>query len=120
MSIKSYVGLASQYGTNAFTFEGISNISITCLNATNTIILHAKDLVFHEAKLHSLDANSSILSVDDKRDYDEERDFLILNINSKCEPNKNYKLELAYRGSIAETLYGFYRSSYADSHGNIH
>ena len=121
MNIKSYIGPSNVYESKAFTFEGVSNISFSCLNPTNKIIFHAKDLIFKKTKLHSIGVNTSYpLDFSGKIDYDLEKDFLILNLDNKCELNKSYKLELVYQGSIAETLYGYYRSSYTDSLGKTH
>ena len=119
MTIKAYVGPPKLYNTKAFTFEGISNISFVCLNSTEKIVLHIKDISIKQTKVHSIDSNVN-LNVSTKLDFDEEKDFLIVNLYNKCEKNKNYKLELEYEGIIASTLYGFYRSSYTDSLGVVH
>jgi len=119
MTIKSYVGPPSLYGQKAFTFEGTSNITFMCLIPTNKIVLHIKDMVIKQTKVHSIDSTAQLF-VSGKLEIDEERDFLIIDLVNKCESNRYYKLELSYEGTIADTLYGFYRSSYVDSFGNTH
>jgi aminopeptidase N len=120
MTIKPYIGPSQVYGDKAFTFEGASNISFVCLNQTNKIVLHIKDLQIKSAKLYKADFSQRQLGVEENFGYDEEREFLIINLKNKCEQNNNYKVEIHYQGPIAETLYGFYRSSYTDPEGNKH
>ena len=96
-------------------------MTVSLAPPTNTIILHAKDLVFKETKLYSIGISPGPpLVFSSKIEYDEEKDFLILNLDNECDLDKSYKLELVYHGNIAETLYGYYRSTYADSLGKIH
>jgi hypothetical protein len=119
MKIKSYVGPPSLYGSKSFTFEGTSNITFVCIFPTNKIILHIKDIMVKQTKVFSLDSSIQ-LHFNGKLEFDDEKDFLIIGLDNKCAVNRYYKLELIFEGIIAETLYGFYRSSYVDSFDTTH
>jgi len=119
MTIKSYVGPSSLYGSKSFTFEGTSNITFLCIYPTNQIVLHIKDIAIKQTKVYSLDASIE-WQYSGKLEFDDDKDFLTIGLENKCELNRYYKLELVYKGIIADTLYGFYRSSYIDSLGNTH
>ena len=119
MTIKSYVGPPNFYGSKSFTFEGTSNITFVCIYPTNKIVLHIKDIVVKQTKVYSLDSTIQ-LHFNGKLEFDDEKDFLVIGLDNKCVVNRYYKLELIYEGIIAETLYGFYRSSYVDSFGTTH
>lgn len=50
-------------------------------------------------------------------DYDTKLEFMTINLEENCQPNRDYKLSFTYVGQIDDSLAGFYRSSYVDSDG---
>ena len=61
ISIKSFIG--SMFAEKSFKFDGNINISFTCLNSTDKIVLHIKDLEIKNETLkltHSNDKFSAI------------------------------------------------------------
>jgi hypothetical protein len=124
LTIKPYIG--ENYNDKSFTFEGYVNISFICLNQTNKIILHAKDLFIRSTKLYEI--NNSYFSgisyneilIDNNLYYDDIREFIIINLNKDCVNGNNYVISINYTGVISNSLAGFYRSSYLDSNKTKH
>ncbi len=88
-------------------------MNFKCVNPTNKIVFHARDL--------NIDAENLILSsVTDKSvpvlnksiSYDNVTHFVIINLDKDCASNSDYKLVVPYSGNIISNLYGFYRGSY--------
>jgi hypothetical protein len=124
ITIKPYVG--EYYNEKSFTFEGYINISFICLNETNKIILHAKNLFILSTKLFEI--NNSYFNgisyneifINDDIFYDDIREFAIITLNKDCVKGNNYILSINYTGIISDSLAGFYRSSYLDSNKKKH
>lgn len=57
---------------------------------------------------------------DRKFQIDHENDFLIINLNKKCEQNQNYTLDIAYSGVILEDIVGLFKNTYLDTNGSKH
>ena len=110
IKIKPYLGTFEFYGNKSFTFDGHVNISFTCLNLTDKIVIHTKDLTILETKLFTNKTKEILINKNLK--YDEIREFLTIEMNTQCEKNANYTLQISYIGLISDSLAGFYRSSY--------
>ena len=93
-----------------FTFNGKVKIYFKCLNETNKVVLHSKDLNITSTKLLYI----SIREVS----IDAETDFLTLFTANSLKKDQNYELEIEFSGFILKTLYGFYRSSYFNKNEN--
>lgn len=117
MTIKPYIGPVDVYGPRSFTYDGYVNISFTCSKPTKQIIIHQRDLVFHSTRLYLLN-NSELTETENDLEFDSIKEFLIINLITECAQNSNYTLEIVFTGPITESLTGFYRGSYLDSHGN--
>ena len=117
IKIKPYIGTFESYGNKSFTFDGQVNISFVCLNQTDKIVIHSKDLTIIETKLFKNNTNEVFISKNLK--YDEVREFLTIEMNAKCERNVNYTLHMTYIGIISDSLAGFYRSSYTNSNKTL-
>lgn len=118
IKIKPYIGPFEIYGNKSFTFDGQVNISFTCLNQTDQIVIHSKDLTILETKLFVKNATTEI-SLNKNLKYDEVREFLTIEMKSQCEMNVNYTLHVKYIGLISDSLAGFYRSSYINSNRTL-
>ena len=117
IQIKPYIGTFEAYGLKSFTFDGITNISFICLNRTDKIVIHSKDLAILETRL--FDQHGDEMSINKNLKYDEVREFLTIEMNSPCEQNTNYTLNIEYIGLVSDSLAGFYRSSYLDSNKTL-
>jgi hypothetical protein len=121
IQVKPYIGSALLYGDKSFKFDGLVNISVKCVNATNRIVLHEKHMVinsirFYHAQwqggpLRPIQVNSFV--------YDSKFEFLTVLVDERCIENNIYMLSINYTGEISDSLEGFYRSSYADTEGKI-
>ena len=106
-----YVGDNITYGTKAFTFNGKVTIHFTCLEETDKIVLHSKDLTITST---SLLPNSNDSSLEENFEIDSKTDFLTLHTNGKLKKKENYAVVIHFSGIILDKLYGFYRSSYTN------
>jgi puromycin-sensitive aminopeptidase len=92
----------------ASTFEGRVVISVDVLEATDEIVLHAKDLNILAA---AIDGSSATVS--SRPDVDQ----LVLAAGRTLDPG-NAVVEIVYAGRISHGLLGFYRSTFTDTDGN--
>jgi len=113
--IQAYIGTNETWNEKAFTFDGMMNMHFTCVKPTNKVVFHVKDLFIDESKLELIKNNIQVPSIVKKLEYDDVREFAILNLPSDCEQNANYTLKIVYTGLIGTNLYGFYRSSYVEN-----
>jgi hypothetical protein len=113
--IQPYIGTNETWNDKAFTFDGIMNMHFTCVKPTRKVVFHIKDLFIDESKLELTKDNTEQISFVKKLEYDDLREFAILNLPSECVQNANYKLKIVYTGLIGANLYGFYRSSYVEN-----
>ncbi len=124
LKLKPYIGTNELYGNKSFSFEGHVNISLICINQTDQIILHQKELNILNVTISQIypyltkSSNSSINVV--SLSYDNKREFLIVQLENVCVKNYKYKMQISYTGNITDSLAGFYRSSYFDSNGTVH
>lgn len=117
IAIKPYIGFLHSLN-DSFKFDGNINISFTCLNPTNKIVLHIKDLTIINETI-KLFSNRSLIGINQNWVNDFEKDFMILTMNEECLRDRNYTLSLLYRGEISEYLSGFYRSSFTAPNGSL-
>lgn len=113
MTIKPYIG--PTYAEKSFTFEGKTLISFTCLEATNKIVLHTKELKIISSQLLS---NSDSISLINTPTVDNATDFTTFTMNKSCVAKSNYTIGIEFSGVILQALYGFYRSSYFSTMDN--
>ncbi len=103
--VKYHLWLAPNLKT--FTFEGVLSIDIEIKEPTNTITLHADDLVvkgYAELTQENLHLWGGV-------SYDKERQIIILSYKDALLPGLA-TLKLNFTGQINDQLYGFYRSKY--------
>jgi len=106
LQIQPFIGDANLYGNKSFTFTGQVLIHFTCLESTNKIVLHSKDLTISNYSLNTEDIALT------SYDVEKQTDFLTFYANDSLEKDLNYTLKIEFNGIILNKLYGFYRSSY--------
>ena len=114
LEIQPYVGNNVTYKEKAFTFTGTVIIHFTCIEETDKIVLHSKEL---DIKNYSLASNNPEISLENF-DIDPETDFFTLYANDTFQKNSNYSVKIQFSGVILDKLYGFYRSSYTNKIDN--
>ncbi|KFB52688.1 AGAP013146-PA-like protein [Anopheles sinensis] len=109
LEIKPY--FANESNKAAFTFDGITTITITALKeGVTSIKLHQLDLDIQSWYLLRR-SNSQIVRQGNKT-YDLETEILTLTLAEPLLPNVEYLLSFHYIGAIQNELHGFFRSSF--------
>ncbi|XP_062537673.1 aminopeptidase N-like [Armigeres subalbatus] len=96
-------------------YSGTVKISIQVVESTNQIVLHSTRSVIVSLVLR----NSNQLSVALKGyDFDEDKDFLVVDTAEALSVGSSYVLEIDFTNSLDRTdAAGFYRSSYVNAEG---
>ncbi|MBX9573300.1 MAG: M1 family metallopeptidase [Candidatus Obscuribacterales bacterium] len=99
-----------------FTFEGSSIVELTLEEASKFIVMNALDLEIKKATIKS-SGGSEIL--EGKVSLDPEHELARIEFPKTLERG-NYRLEMAFTGTLNDKLRGFYRSHYLDAKGTKH
>ena len=101
------------------TFDGILFYTFTCLQSTNEIILHLKDLFINTSTIQILNSSSvnKPLSNFQSWSYDSYSELIKLKFSSAFIPTYQYQLYLRYSANISRELHGLYISRYLDMNG---
>jgi puromycin-sensitive aminopeptidase len=97
---------------DASTFTGAVSINLEITEATNTIVLHAKDLVVGVEELWQEGGTPGTDVA-----LDPARDLVTITADRPLEQGAA-RLDLSFSGEISPGLLGFYRSTFVDSDGN--
>ncbi|XP_021377931.1 uncharacterized protein LOC110466016 isoform X1 [Mizuhopecten yessoensis] len=95
-----------------FTFNGTVKIHISCMEATKNITLHINKLTVDESNIKLEAVSGDAVPAIVKVTHDEERQFLILNLETDLLSLVNYTIEMTYAGPLADDMVGLYYSSY--------
>ncbi|XP_071788896.1 aminopeptidase N-like [Asterias amurensis] len=99
-----------------FTFDGWVRIKVECMEATDEITLHSKNITIHGMPtVHSV---STLDNTDIFESYKmiEEYSFLVLKLKEMLRPHEGYDIFIRYSGIMAtDILLGFYPSKYITS-----
>lgn len=93
-------------------FTGQEKISITVVEATSQIVLHA-----HLLEITSVFTYTNNLQVE-SYELDEERQFLIVNLSTELAENATFTLGILFNGQMKDKLVGLYSSTYQNEAGN--
>lgn len=124
LQIKTYIGRNPSWPAEKdFTFEGIIDMTFTCMKPTNEIVFHAINLTMDPNSLKIRTNNVSNLTqqldlATKSFEYDSVRQFATVRMSRSCFPFENFTLTINYTGLIFEQTMGFYRSIYFDDNGN--
>ena len=97
--------------TNA-TFLGLATITLTVVQSTTVIVLNALELVIDSAVAEDSQGHRERATID----MDESLQRCRLTVPRPMAPGE-WRLHLAFRGTLNDTLRGFYRSTYKDKSG---
>lgn len=119
LTITPYIGSNAAWDSSKdFTFEGIMNMHLLCYKATKKIVFHSAGLKINEDTLMLSSATDGTITFSKKLEYDNLREFVIVNLDRNCVEGSTYELKMDYTGIIVTELFGFYRSSYLDEFGD--
>lgn len=99
-----------------FQFEGLVNIGIVTVNATNAITLHTRQLTIVQVRLLTAGDIPALISIGPYT-YNSTYEFMRIPINSVLPENTRYTVEITYTGTLRQNQGGFYRSSYLNDAG---
>ena len=99
-----------------FTFEGSAAIELSMEEPSKVIVMNALDLAIKKATIKSVNGNETL---DGTVTLDAEHELARIEFPKTLEKG-NYKLDLAFTGTLNDKLRGFYRSHYLDSKGTKH
>ena len=104
--------------TEPFYFDGILTIHISCLQATNTISIHKRDIDINSTSviISSISNPSTTFSVLSTM-YDEDTEIVSMTLSQSLQANQNYSIAMIYIGETQANNFGFYKSFYYDSNG---
>ncbi|XP_068087171.1 aminopeptidase N-like [Anabrus simplex] len=102
------------YPDSNFTYQGQVYIEIECVERTNVITLHAKDLhILVDYTYVEEKDNGENINIVQQKTYPEV-DFYTTTLQSPLYENHTYLMYVKFTGYLTEGLAGFYRSSYED------
>jgi len=104
--------------TEPFTFDGTLIIKIICLEATNSISLHKRDINITSSSIVIQSISNpgitfTVLSIT----YDEDTEIVTMVLSQSLQMNQNYTVSMNYIGETQANNFGFYKSFYYDSNG---
>ena len=86
---------------------------MNCTEAAFNITLHAADLSIENDTVAVMEKGGNDVDIFNY-DYDLDREFFIINLNSGLEAGKTYVIKIHYTAFLKDNLKGFYRSVYKD------
>lgn len=90
---------------------------MTCLQNTNTITLHARDLDIDTKSVAVISGGGKIMPVTDVL-FAPKKEFMYVKSSENFELGEEYVLTTIFMGNISNNLSGYYKSSYVDKETN--
>ncbi|KAF5299259.1 hypothetical protein FQA39_LY02432 [Lamprigera yunnana] len=103
---------------DSFNFSGTVLIKVVCVERTNRIILHSKDLNIDENKIIVRDVENGHPLTTTNFSFNEKQDFFNISLETELLENHSYEVFIPFKGILDDNLDGYYRSSYIDSKEN--
>jgi len=102
------------------TFTGVLSYLFTCIESTDQIVLHLKDLSINFSSISISSSSSTIKTLPQYRSssYDAYSELIKLKFHKSFIPTNQYTLDLIYSANISRELHGLYISRYIDLNGN--
>ncbi|CAF1400989.1 unnamed protein product [Adineta ricciae] len=101
----------------AETFSGTLLYTFTCLEVTDEVVLHLKDLFLDNSTIRIVNSTTSPLPAIQTWTYDDYSEIIKLKFTSSFIPPHIYTLYLTYSANISRELHGLYISKYVDING---
>lgn len=98
-----------------FAFTGVVAVTMHCLAATDSVVLHSKDLNVSDLSLEEAAGGAQVPC--GAAVHDAARQFLRVPLHKTLSAGSKYTLRMRFRGTLNDDLAGFYRSSYVDAQG---
>ena len=103
-----------------FIVKGNLDYKFTCIETTNEIVLHQKNLLLNTSAIKIIHSSLPTTSfpILNSWSYDDYSELIILQFSSSFNANHTYILNLIFSANISRELYGLYISRYVDINGN--
>ncbi|XP_061783528.1 aminopeptidase N-like [Nerophis lumbriciformis] len=96
-------------------FSGTSLVRFHCVEKTQSIYLHSRDLLVSDAVVKNEDENKKI-SILSMKPHQDQSDFLEFQLKETLEKGRNYSLLVSFSGHMSDQLHGLYISTYDERH----
>uniref|UniRef100_A0A182VV47 Aminopeptidase n=1 Tax=Anopheles minimus TaxID=112268 RepID=A0A182VV47_9DIPT len=116
-NLRVYTHLGDERG---FIFHGDVAIRFMCLEDTDNVVLHSKNLTLHEQRIllrkiesdiqHNTSRQIDIKSVE----YIAEHDYAVFHTSTPLWKGERYEISIPFESNLSTGLIGYYRSSYID------
>ncbi|XP_060868466.1 aminopeptidase N-like [Metopolophium dirhodum] len=113
----SYELYVDTYLEDNFMFDGVVGIRMTCIEATDTIVLHSNSLNIDTESVVVVNGFGFIFPVD-SISFDPKKDLMYVKSTENFKPGDKYVLTIPFTGNITDQLAGYYKSSYVDKESN--
>lgn len=90
---------------------------MTCLQATDTIVLHTNSLNIDSKSVVIATEGGNVVPVDSVS-FVPQQDFMYVKATKNLKPETEYVLTIPFAGNITDDLVGYYKSSYVDKETN--
>ena len=101
-----------------FSLSGTVNIALTVTKSTNMITVHYKLLIIDKSSIVVKKKGLSDIVTVTSANYEDEKDFYHITLESNLDVGEEYSVFLRYRGPLTNDLAGIYVSSYTDDNGD--
>ncbi|XP_061879642.1 aminopeptidase N-like [Entelurus aequoreus] len=96
-------------------FSGTSLVRFRCVEKTQSVYLHSRDLLVSDAVVKNEDENKKI-SILSMTPHQDQSDFLRFELTEALEKGRNYSLLVSFSGHMSDQLHGLYVSTYDERH----
>ncbi|KAG8440629.1 hypothetical protein GDO86_006396 [Hymenochirus boettgeri] len=100
-----------------YIFNGKTTAFFVCSEPTNLILIHSNKLnhTLFNKEFHAILRDDALKEVQLTKTFlQKTTQFLVVQVNSMLQPNKQYSLYTEFVGELADDLAGFYRSEYVE------
>lgn len=101
---------------SSFKFFGKVKIVVRCLQPTQNVILHSRDLSVGDIKI--TDSRKTSLKILRRMEHKKNQQYLIA-VEKELEQMATYTLYLEFKGALSSNMEGFYKSSYKSKSGQL-
>jgi len=95
-----------------FSYQGTVTIALSVTKPTKTIVLNAKDIEVRHVQIQTEQGKTESSHKASEISYDKEKQRVTFQFPDELPVGQNAKLEIKFKGTINNTMAGFYRSRY--------
>jgi len=90
---------------------------MTCVEATDTIVLHSNSLNIDTKSVVVANGGENVIPVSSVS-FDQKKELMHVKSTVSFKPGDEYVLTIPFTGNITDDLVGYYKSSYVDKENN--